>query len=264
VPDPGAAVRTAQHDLLLRYHVDGDLAARAQVAEQLLPLAHSLAARYINRLEPYDDLVQVACVGLMKAIDGFDPSRHTAFSSYATPTILGEIKRHFRDRTSAVRPPRRLQELQVRVDQARSTLTSESGRGPTVSELADAVDASPEDVLAAIQAHRARHTRSLSAPTGDGATLGDSLGRSDPALSLAEIRVLLGGAIGILPERERRILRLRFEHDLTQRQIADIMGISQMTISRLIRVSLDRLRIAIGEDPPAAPANQLDPIGRAA
>jgi RNA polymerase sigma factor (sigma-70 family) len=129
--------RAAQRDLLRRYHVQGDLRARAQLAEQLLPLARSLAGRYINRNETYDDLVQVACIGLMKAIDRFDLSRNTSFSSYATPTILGEIKRHFRDRTWAVRPPRALQELQARVAEARDGLTHELGRGPTIGELAE-------------------------------------------------------------------------------------------------------------------------------
>lgn len=259
-----AAARAEQRDLVRRYHVEGDLGARAQLAEQLLPLARSLAARYIKRNEPYDDLVQVASVGLMKAIDRFDVSRDVAFSSFATPTILGELKRHFRDHTWAVRPPRGLQELQARVARARDGLTNELGRAPSIGELAAAVNACQEEVLAAIEAHSARHARSLFESTGEDLTLGDSLGGSDPALPRAEIRALLAGAIRVLSERERTILRLRFERDLTQEEIAEIIGVSQMQISRLIRRAVDRLRIEIGEDPSAALAQQLGPIKHAA
>lgn len=264
-PASGDAVRVAQRELLRRYHVDGDLSARSRLTEQLLPLARSLAARYVNRSEPYDDLVQVACIGLIKAIDGFDLSRNVTFSSYATPTILGEIKRHFRDRTWAVRPPRDLQGLYMGVARARERLTSELGRAPTVRELADAINACPDDVLAAVQAHSARHALSLSEPVGDDATLGDSLGGSDPALTRAETRALLDRARVVLSERERAILRLRFEQDLTQHAIAEVIGLSQMQISRLIRRSVDRLRIEIGDDPPAAAlARQLDRTEQAA
>lgn len=259
-----AARLTGQRDLLRRYRVEGDLGARAQLAEQLVPLARSLAARYANRSELTEDLVQVACIGLMKAIDGFDPSRDTAFSSYATPTIVGEIKRYFRDRTWAVRPPRDIQELQLEVAKARDRLTNDLGRSPTISELADAVNACNEKVLAAVEAASARHARSLSESAGEDLTLGDTLGFSDPALPRAETRALLDGAMRGLAERERMILRLRFERDLTQTEIAKLVGVSQMQVSRLIRQSLNRLRIEIGDDPSAALAKQLHPTKHAA
>lgn len=238
----------AQRELLRRYHVDGDQKARAQLAEDLLPLARALAARYADHLEPQDDLFQVACVGLMKAIDGFDTTREVAFPSYATPTILGEIKRYFRDRTWAVRPPRGMQEHQMLVATARDKLTSELGRSPGVHELAERTHLSDEEVLEAIQATGARHARSIFEPTGDAMTLADTIGGSDPELPRAEARAMLDSAMHVLDERERQILKLRFEDDLTQNAIAEVIGVSQMQVSRLIRQSLGRLRIAIGDD----------------
>lgn len=258
-----AAARAEQGDLLRRYHVEGDLAARARLAEQLLPLARSLAARYINRNEPYDDLVQVASVGLMKAIDRFDVSRNVAFSSFATPTILGEIKRYFRDRTWAVRPPRDVQELQPSIAMARDILTSELGREPTIGELANAVNTCQEKVLAAIEANGARRARSIFESAGEDLTLGDTLGCSDPELARAEARVQLDGGMKILPERERTILKLRFQQELTQQQIADVIGVSQMQVSRLIRRSVDRLRSEIGDNGSAAQSQRVGPIERA-
>ena len=155
-------------------------AARDQLAEEMLPLARALAGRYAGRGEPMDDLVQVACVGIMKAIEGFDLTREVRFSSYATPTVLGEIKRHFRDRTWAMRVPRGLQELQLEVAKERDELTSALGRSPTVQELADAVEAPFEEVLATIQSVGARRTRSLDEPTGEDMTLADSIGGARP------------------------------------------------------------------------------------
>src|SRR5437762_2198366 len=169
-----SADRAARERVLLkRYHEDGDAAARDRLAEEMLPLARALAGRYAGRGEPLDDLVQVACIGIMKAIDGFDLDRDVRFSSYATPTVLGEIKRHFRDRTWALRVPRGLQELQLEVAKHRDRLTNELGRSPTVQELADSVDAPFEEVLATIQSAGARRTRSLDEPTGDDSTLAD-------------------------------------------------------------------------------------------
>ena len=156
----------------------------------MLPLARALAGRYANRGEPLDDLVQVACIGIMKAIDGFDLTREVRFSSYATPTVLGEIKRHFRDKTWAMRVPRGLQELQLRVAKARDKLTHELGRSPTVQEIATAVQAPFEEVLATIQSVSARRTRSLDEPTGEDVTLADSLGSVDPEIERAEMRAL--------------------------------------------------------------------------
>src|SRR5919204_6450983 len=163
----GAVRAQREQELLRRIHEHGDLRARDQLAEEMLPLARALAGRYAGRGEPLDDLVQVACIGIMKAIEGFDLRRDVRFSSYATPTVLGEIKRHFRDRTWAMRVPRGLQELQLEVAKRRDELTSTLGRSPTVQELANAVDAPFEDVLATIESVGARRTRSLDEPTGE-------------------------------------------------------------------------------------------------
>jgi RNA polymerase sigma-B factor len=238
-----------EQELLRRIHRFGDLRARDQLAEEMLPLARALAGRYAGRGEPLDDLVQVACVGIMKAIDGFDITREVRFSSYATPTVLGEIKRHFRDKTWSVRVPRGLQELQLRVAKERDKLTNELGRSPTVQELADAIKAPFEEVLATIQSSSARRTRSLEERTGEDATLADSLGGNDPELDRAEMRALLDSAFGVLSARDREVLRLRFEDDMTQTEIAERIGVSQMQVSRLIRQSLARLRMDIERRP---------------
>ncbi|MEA2324192.1 MAG: polymerase sigma-B factor [bacterium] len=238
-----------EQELLRRIHGNGDMRARDQLAEEMLPLARALAGRYAGRGEPLDDLVQVACVGIMKAIDGFDVTREVRFSSYATPTVLGEIKRHFRDKTWSVRVPRGLQELQLQVAKARDKLTNELGRSPTVQELAQAISAPFEEVLATIQSSSARRTRSLEEPTGEDVTLADSLGGNDPELDRAEMRALLDGAFGVLSDRDREVLRLRFEEDMTQTEIATRIGVSQMQVSRLIRQSLARLRMDIERRP---------------
>jgi RNA polymerase sigma-B factor len=234
-----------ERTLLKRYHENGDATARDQLAEEMLPLARALAGRYAGRGEPLDDLVQVACIGIMKAIDGFDLSREVRFSSYATPTVLGEIKRHFRDRTWALHVPRGTQELQLKVTKARDELTNELGRSPTVEELGAKVEANIEDVLDALQSAQAHRTRSFDEPAGEDSTLAESLGTSDPELGRAEIRVLLDDAFGVLSERDREILRLRFEEDMTQTEISERIGVSQMQVSRLIRQALARLRMDI-------------------
>ena len=246
-PGPASAMDTAQRaarerELLRRYHERGDSRARDQLAEEMVPLARALAGRYTGRGEPLDDLVQVACVGIMKAIDGFDLTREVRFSSYATPTVLGEIKRYFRDKTWALRVPRGLQELQIEVAKARDKLTTTLGRSPTVQELADAVDSPFEEVLQTIQSQDARRTRSLDEPTGEDVTLADSLGQRDPDIARAEMRVLLDEAMGVLSERDQEVLRLRFVGDLTQTEIATRVGVSQMQVSRIIRSSLTKLR----------------------
>src|SRR3954470_656427 len=245
----GAARAHREQLLLRRIHEHGDTQARDQLAEEMLPLARALAGRYAGRGEPLDDLVQVACVGIMKAIDGFDVTRDVRFSSYATPTVLGEIKRHFRDKTWSVRVPRGLQELQLQVAKERDKLTNELGRSPTVQELADAVKAPFEEVLATIQSASARRTRSLEEPTGEDVPLADSLGGHDPELDRAEMRALLDGAFGVLNARDREVLRLRFEDDMSQTEIATRIGVSQMQVSRLIRQSLARLRMDIERRP---------------
>jgi RNA polymerase sigma-B factor len=241
----GAGRAARERRLLKRYHLSGDAGARDQLAEEMLPLARALAGRYAGRGEPLDDLVQVACIGIMKAIDGFDLGRDVRFSSYATPTVLGEIKRHFRDRTWALHVPRGTQELQLKVAKARDELTNELGRSPNVEELCKAVEATLEDVLDALQSAQAHRTRSFDEPAGEDSTLAESLGASDPELGRAEIRVLLDEAFDVLSERDRKILRLRFEEDLTQTEISERIGVSQMQVSRLIRQALARLRMDI-------------------
>jgi RNA polymerase sigma-B factor len=244
-----AARAAREQELLRRYHRDGDTRARDQLAEEMLPLARALAGRYAGRGEPMDDLIQVACVGIMKAIEGFDLGRDVRFSSYATPTVLGEIKRHFRDRTWAMRVPRGLQELQLEVAKKRDELTGKLGRSPTVQELAGAVDAPFEEVLATIQSVGARRTRSLDEPTGEDMTLADSIGGRDIELERSEMRVLLDDAMEVLSERDREVLRLRFEDDLTQTEISQRIGVSQMQISRIIRQSIAKLRLEIDRAP---------------
>jgi RNA polymerase sigma-B factor len=248
--DAGGHIETAgraarEQELLRRYHHGGDTRARDQLAEEMLPLARALAGRYAGRGEPMDDLVQVACVGIMKAIEGFDLDRDVRFSSYATPTVLGEIKRHFRDKTWAMRVPRGMQELQIELAKARDKLTTELGRSPTVQELADEVEQPFEEVLITIQSQEARRTRSLDEPTGEDVTLADSIGARDPEIGRAEMRVLLDDAFDVLSERDREVLRLRFAQDLTQTEISKMVGVSQMQVSRIIRQALRTLRADI-------------------
>jgi RNA polymerase sigma-B factor len=247
----GGGDARARHELALlrRVHHDGDRRAREQLAEEMLPLARALAGRYAGRGEPMDDLVQVACLGIMKAIDGFDLRRAVRFSSYATPTVLGELKRHFRDRTWTIRVPRPVQELQLRVARARDRLGHELGRSPTVHELADAVKAPFEDVLQTVESLGARRPRSLHEPVGADLTLADALGGADPELERAEMRAVLEGASAVLSARDREVLRLRFREDLTQAEIARHIGVSQMQVSRLIRRSLARLRLDLERRP---------------
>jgi RNA polymerase sigma-B factor len=250
----GPAARAArERELLRRYHERGDPSARDELAEEMLPLARALAGRYAGRGEPLEDLVQVACIGIMKAIDGFDLSRDVRFSSYATPTVLGEIKRHFRDRTWALRVPRGMQELALEIARARDRLTRELGRSPNVQELADALDVPFEEVLQTIQSQDARRTRSLDEPVGEDMTLADSVGATDADLARAELRALLDDAFTTLSARDREVLRLRFEEDLTQTEISERVGVSQMQVSRLIRQSLARLRMAIERSPRSSP-----------
>jgi RNA polymerase sigma-B factor len=232
--------------LLLRYHRDGDLAAREALVVRFMPLARQLAARYRHAGESLDDLVQVACLGLLKAIDRYDAERGEGFSRYAVPTILGELKRHFRDKGWSVHVPRATQELVLKVSDALGTLPAKLGRSPRPRDLAEAVGAPVEDVLEAMEAATAYEATSLDAPrpvsAGDGAwTYAESLAEEDPGYERVDIGVTLRGSLAALPVRERLILRLRFERDLTQAEIAERIGVSQMHVSRLLRRSLDRL-----------------------
>jgi RNA polymerase sigma-B factor len=244
--------------LLERYHHDGNVEARTALVERFLPLARQLARRYQRPDEPLDDLVQVASVGLIKAIDRFDPERATAFSSFAVPTILGELKRYFRDTGWAVRVPRDLQELVVKVDKTVASLATDLGRAPSPAEIAEATGASLEDILEALEAAGAYQAVSLDKPRaeredGVGETFAESLGDEDPGFEIAEHGATIAGLMHTLPARERHVLHLRFVEDLTQSEIGERIGVSQMHVSRLIRQALARLRNAAQVDP-GAPA----------
>jgi RNA polymerase sigma-B factor len=236
-------------ELFARIRVDGDLHARALLIERYLPLARRLARRYQHTDEPIEDLVQVASIGLLKAVDRFDCSREVMFSSYAVPTILGELKRHFRDRTWSVRVPRDLQELALKVDQTVTRLSLGRRRSPSVAEVARAVGASEEQVLEALEAMGAYRAGSLDAPrsTRDEETesVAESLGSQDHGFELAEERATLEPLMGRISEREQTVLRLRFRDDLTQAEIGERIGVSQMQVSRLIRQALIRLRAGV-------------------
>jgi len=223
---------------------------RDRAIEAWLPLARHLANRYSGRGEPTDDLIQTATVGLIKAVDKFDPERGVDFAGYAIPTIIGEIKRHFRDRTWSVRVPRRLQELRLSITEANSTLTHSLGRSPTVADIAVHLGVSEEEVLEGLEGARAYNATSLSTPiSADGTTeLGDTLGGEDHEFAIAETRVALGPALSTLDEREQKILTLRFYGNLTQSQIADQIGISQMHVSRLLTKALTKLRGQLAGD----------------
>ena len=228
----------------------GDAAAREQLVQRYIRLAHKLARRYARSSEPLEDLEQVACLGLVRAIDRFDPSRGTTFSTFAVPTILGELRRHFRDRTWAVRVPRELRDLAAAVEHAAEGLAAELGRSPSLAEVADAVGQPVEHVIAAREAALAYRCDSIDRPlraddADGGATLADLLGEPDDELSRVETGVMLDQLAEVtLSERDRVVLRLRFEHDLLQREIADRIGVSQMQVSRILRDAMDRLQNA--------------------
>jgi RNA polymerase sigma-B factor len=217
---------------------------RDRVIESCSPFATALARRFAHRGEPFDDLNQVAMVGLLKAVDGYDPHRGREFIAYAKPTILGELRRHFRDRTWSMTVPRRHKEMRLALNAVRDELAQKLGRSPSVAELAEQLDVSTEDVLEAIEAANAYQSVSLSTPVGDedGITLGDLIGGNDPDLDRVEDRAALPTLIAQLPEREQRILTMRFYGNMTQSQIAEWTGVSQMHVSRLLKAALLRLR----------------------
>jgi len=238
-------------DLLRRYHEQGDLAARAQLIERYMSLVRSLARRYGSRGEQLDDLIQVGSIGLIKAIDRFDLSRGVELTTYATPNIIGEIKRHFRDRGWAVRVPRGLQELSIQIMRLVEQLTGDLGRSPTISELAKASGSSEEEVLEAIETSHAYSPLSLSAIWGSGDEEIDpmeSIGSEEHEYEISEDRAVLEPGMRVLDERERLILQLRFYDGLTQSQIARKVGISQMHVSRLIRRALEKVRAEIAPE----------------
>ena len=240
--------RETERQLLLRYHQFGELAAREELVERFLPLARDLALRYSYTDEPFDDLLQVASLGLIKAIDRFEPGRGTKFTSYAAPTILGELKRHFRDKGWSLHVPRDLQERTLAVSRETEALSKKLGRSPKVREVADALGCSVEDVLEAQEAAASYEAASLDAPAArddeESASLVDLLGDVDSAYDLVEERQAIASTWEALPEVERQVLQLRFMNDMTQREIGEQIGYSQMHVSRLLRRALTRLETA--------------------
>src|SRR3954451_13473229 len=245
-PNTSGGQRDAE--MLRRYALTRDPQLREQLVHRYLPLARYAASQYRRGSEPFDDLMQVASVGLLKAIARYDPARGAAFSSYALPTMSGELRRHFRDRSWAVRPPRDLQEQAMAVEKAVEALGRDLGRSPTVEETADRVDLDVEQVLEAREALTARMSTSLSTPVrgheDDELDLGSRLGHDDDGFAAAEHRATLTALSKVLTAREREIVRLRFEQDLTQAEIGTIVGLSQMHVSRVLRAAVEKLRTA--------------------
>lgn len=232
--------------LFVRWQQHSDQHAREALVERFLPLARKLARRYAGAHEPFDDLLQVASLGLVKAIDRYDTERGTAFSSFAVPTILGELKRYFRDLGWSVHVPRGAQELALKVEDGRQRLMSRDGRPPSVQTLAQYLELPIERVLEALETAGAHHTASLDSPREDGeedsGTLADAFGEVDERFELVDAKVTISDAARRLGDRERRVLLLRFVEDLTQSQIAEMIGVSQMQVSRILRRALDQLR----------------------
>ena len=242
--EPAPARARADAELLARYR-DGDGSARQEVVARFLPLARQLARRYARANEPLDDLFQVASVGLLKAIERYDPARGYAFSTFAVPTIVGELKRYFRDTGWAVHVPRPIQDRIGQVNRAMAELSRDLGRSPTASEIADSVGCSAEEVVEAMEASTAFDAVSLETPRSgedEASSYADTVGADDAGYELVEYTAAIEPAMSAMPARDRLVLRLRFEHDLTQSEIAKQLGISQMHVSRIIRRSLTRLR----------------------
>jgi RNA polymerase sigma-B factor len=235
--------------LLVAYHRDGDKEARDQALIELMPLVRALATRYAGRGEPLEDLVQVGSIGLIKAVDRFDVDRGVEFASYAVPTIVGEIRRHFRDKAWAMHVPRRLKELSLQLSRVLDDLTTQLGRSPTISELAEAAGVEEEDAIDALDSMNAYATRSLHAPFDEGSddSLAEKIGRDEPGYAEVEDGTLVAAGLDALDERERQIVELRFFKEMTQSQIASEIGISQMHVSRLLRRALATMRGRIEE-----------------
>ncbi|MCB0915965.1 MAG: RNA polymerase sigma factor SigF [Actinobacteria bacterium] len=223
--------------------------AREQLVKLHMPLVAHIVRRFTDRGEPTDDLMQVGSIGLLKAIDRFDASRGAGFATYATPTIIGEIKRHFRDRGWSVKVPRRLQDLGIKIRRTREELTNTLGRSPTVAEVAEALGVDEDDVLEALESAQAYSSASLEAPSEhDSRGIGDSLGTEDLEISLVVDRETLRPALAALEPRQRQILVMRFFGHKTQSEIAESLGISQVHVSRLLSKTLAELRETLGED----------------
>jgi RNA polymerase sigma-B factor len=236
--------------LFLAYARTRDPLLLEDLVERFMPLAKSLAGRYSGGVESYDDLIQVASVGLVNAITRFDPERGFTFATFAVPTILGEIRRHFRDRGWAIRVPRDLQERNLEVENALSELPTRLGRSPSVAEVAEHMGLEVEEVLEAMEAGSAHHTRSIDAVQGegeddDGRALADMLGAEEAGYEAVEYGAAIEPIIARLSERDRRILHMRFVEDRTQSEIAAEIGVSQMHVSRILRSTLKRLRTQV-------------------
>jgi RNA polymerase sigma-B factor len=248
---PGSA---STRSLFEQFAAAGDQYVREELVRRFMPLATQLARRYAGTGEPIEDLKQVAFLALVKAVDRYDPNRGTAFSSFAVPTILGELKRHFRDLGWAVHVPRALQDLTLRLRAEVDVLSRELGRPPTAGELAEAMDEPVEAIIEALETATAQRAVSLDAPNGSSdpgdrdLTRYDRVGMEEEGYERAEWRGFLRPGIECLPRRDRILLGLRFHEELTQSQIAERMGLSQMHVSRLLRRALDRLRILADRD----------------
>jgi RNA polymerase sigma-B factor len=239
-------------ELFARWQQHGDAAAREALVRRYLPLAKRLARRYMHSSEPFEDLQQVASLGLLKALDRFDPARGRPFQSFAVPTMLGEMRRYFRDSSWSVHVPRGAQERALQIRDAQEAFANEHGRAPTVNQLAVYLELGVEDVIDALVAMQGYKTLSLDAPRpgeqeGTAMSYGDSVGDEDERYELVELGATVATALDHIPARERRILQMRFVEDLTQTEIAARVGISQMQVSRLLRRSLEALRALAGE-----------------
>jgi RNA polymerase sigma-B factor len=253
----GPARRRHDDAELRRYAAGRDPVLRDRLIRAYLPLAYSQARRFRNGPVPIEDLQQVAAIGLIKALDRFDPERGAAFSSFAVPTILGELRRHFRDKTWGVRVPRDLQERAVRLERERERLGPGLGRAPTAAELADRMGCTTEEIVEAMEAANSRAAISFDAPAvgsdDETRTLGERLGGVDAGFAQAESAATVASLLATLGEREQLVLRLRFHEDMTQSEIGAHVGCSQMHVSRILRAALGRLRL-LEEGAPAAPA----------
>jgi RNA polymerase sigma-B factor len=249
---PGPTEELASDDeLLRRYGRLREPAVREELVRRYLPFARSMALRYRGGSEPTEDLIQVASLGLMNAIDRFDAERGIPFVAFAAPTVLGELRRHFRDRVWNLRLPRGLQERVTKVDETITKLTGELERSPTIREISDRMEVSEDEVLEAFAAGDARRTMSLDQPVGGGepdeTTIGERIGADDSGFTIVEERATIERGLPVLSERERLVLKLRFVDDMTQSQIAERIGHSQMHVSRILRGALDRLRDEVAE-----------------
>ena len=262
-PPRGTVTDEGCSELFERWCTHRDRGARDELVERFLPLARKLAHRYRGAHEPIEDLFQVASVGLVKAADRFDMSRGSAFSSFAVPTILGELKRYFRDCGWSVHVPRGAQEQALKVEEAQQKLTTKRGRPPTVPELAEYMELSVQDVLEALETAGAHHAASLDAPHSDDeggtGTLGSLFGTEDERYNLVEDGLTITAAARQLPLQERQVLQLRFLEDLTQTQIAERIGVSQMQVSRVLRRAIARLNAFADPDPAGGGATSTTP-----